>query len=173
MKLNKLLLLLFTILALGCAPEEINPSLCPDGDCNGKLFLPYPQDSNGIYRVDLDFDGEYLPRFNIYVEADDVDPFYYYNDIGVVQAAFESPAYWTLPNGEDLEIVQSTTIYLNNSPNNSEYTPSLPNRKWAKRIVGPIPASFEGEIITIDAEIYWDGGSKYNSQFFQIKIIVE
>ena len=173
MKLNKLLLLLFAILALGCAPEEINPSLCPDGSCNGKLFLPYPQDSNGIYRVDLDFDGEYLPRFDIYVEADDVDPFYYYNDIGVVQAAFESPAYWTLPNGEDLEIVQSTTIYLNNSPNNSEYTPSLPNRKWAKRIVGPIPASFEGEMLTIDAEIYWDGGSKYKSQFFQIKIIVE
>lgn len=173
MKLNKLLLLLFTIFTLGCAPEEINPSLCPDGDCDGKLFLPYPQDSNGIYRIDLDFDGEYLPRFDIFVEADDVDPYYYYNDMGVVQAAFESTAYWTLSNGENLEIVQSTTLYLNNSANNTDYSPTISSRKWAKRVVGPIPPSFEGQIITIHAEIYWDGGSKFKSQLFEIKIIVE
>jgi len=173
MKLNKLLLLLFTILALGCSPEEIEPSLCPDGNCDGAIYLPYPQNSNGVYIVDLNFEGEYLPRFDIYIEADDVDPFYYYNDIGVVQAAFESSSNWTLPNGQLQEIVQSTTMYLNNSPNNTEYTPSNPERKWAKRIVGPIPPSFEGEIITINAEIYWDGGSKYNSQLFEIKILIE
>ena len=173
MRLFKNLLLLTILLSLGCAPEEINPPLCPDNDCNGRLFLPYPQDSNGIYRVDLDFDGEYLPRFDIFIEADDVDPFYYYNDIGVVQAAFQSPSTWTLPNSEVLEIVQSTTIYLNNSPSNTEYTPTIDGRKWGKRIVGPIPSSYEGEILTIDAEIYWDGGSKYHSQYFQIKILIE
>ena len=173
MKLNRILLLLLVIITLGCTPEDIKPSLCPDGNCDGMLYLPYPQDSNGIYRIDLDFDGEYLPRFDIYVEADDVDEFYYYNDIGVVQAAFQSPAIWTLPNGENLEIVQSTTLYLNNSPNNLEYTPSISNRKWAKRVVGPFPPSFEGEMITINAEIYWDGGSEFKSQFFEIKIIVE
>ena len=167
-------LLFFTILfTLGCAPEEIEPALCLDGPCNSKIYLPYPQDSNGVYRVDLDFDGEYYPRFDIFIEADDVDPYYYYNDIGVVQAAMESPASWTLPNGETLEVVQSTTIYLNNSLSNTEYIPSITGRKWGKRIVGPFPPSFEGEIITINAEVYWDGGSNFASQYFEIKIIVE
>ena len=173
MKLNKILLLLFTILTLGCAPEEIDPPLCPDGNCDGRLFLPYPQDSNGVYIIDLDFNGEFYPRFDIYVEADDVDPYYYYNDIGVVQAAFESSSFWTLPNGQNQEIVQSTTIYLNNSPENLEYIPSNPSRKWGKRIVGPIPPEFEGQLLIINAEIYWDGGSKTKSQLFEIKILVE
>jgi len=173
MRLNKILLLLLLIFTLGCTPEDVNPPLCGDVPCNARIYLPYPQDSNGVYRVDLDFDGEYYPRFDIFIEADDVDPYYYYNDMGVVQAAMESPASWTLPNGEVLEIVQSTTIYLNNSPNNTEYTPSVEGRKWGKRIIGPFPPSFEGEILTINAEIYWDGGSKYASQYYEIKIIVE
>ena len=173
MRLFKNLLLLTILLSLGCAPEEINPSLCPDGLCDSYIHLPYPQDSNGVYRVDLDFDSNYYPRFDIFIEADDVDPYYYYNDMGVVQAAMESPSTWTLPNGEELEVVQSTTIYLNNSPHNNEYIPSVEGRKWGKRIIGPFPPSFEGEMITINAEVYWDGGSKFASQYYEIKIIVE
>ena len=173
MRLHRLLLLFTLFLSLGCTPEDIRPPLCLDGSCDGELFLPYPQDSNGIYRVDLDFDGAYLPRFDIFIEADEVDPYYYYNDIGVIKAALESPSTWTLPTGEVLEIVQSTTIYLNNSPQNSEYTPSIEGRKWGKRIVGPIPSSFEGEIITINGQILWDGGSNSQSQFFEIKILIE
>jgi len=173
MKYFKSLLLILTVLTVSCTKEEINPSLCPDGNCDGRLFIPYPKDSNGIYHVDLDFDGEYLPRFDIFIEADDVDPYYYYNDIGVVQAAFESGSFWTLSNGVTVDIVQSTTIYLNNSTQNTEYLPVIQGRKWAKRIVGPIPNEFIGDTIVIRAEIYWDGGSKSNSQYFEERFIIE
>ena len=173
MKLYKLFLLLLVFIITGCSAEDDYPPLCPDGDCNGKVYLPYPQDSNGVYRVDLDFEGEYLPRFDIFIEADNVDPYYFYNDMGVIEGTFESSSYWTLPNGVNVDIVQSTSLYLNNSAHNNEYTPSLPNRKWAKRIVGPFPPSFEGELITINAEIYWDGGSNYDIENFQIKFIIE
>ena len=169
----KLLLLVFATIFVACTEDEIVPPLCPDGDCNGKLYIPFPKDSNGYYHVDLNFDGEYLPRFDIFIEGDDVDSYYYYNDIGVVQAAFESSSYWVLPNGVEVDLVQSTTFYLNNSPNNTEYQPSLPNRKWGKRIIGPIPPEFINDTIIIRAEIYWDGGSKSNSQLFEEKFIIK
>ena len=173
MKYIKLLTAVLALLTLSCTEEDIRPSLCLDGFCDGSLYIPYPKDSNGYYHVDLEFAGEYLPRFNIFVEADDVDPFYYYNDMGVVQAAFESSSYWVLVNGVVVDIVQDTTIYLNNSSDNTEYTPSVSGRKWGKRIVGPIPNEFIGDTITIRAEIYWDGGSKSNSQLFEEKFIIE
>ena len=93
--------------------------------------------------------------------------------MGVVQAAFESSSFWVLANGVVVDIVQDTTIYLNNSSDNTEYTPSVSGRKWGKRIVGPIPNEFIGDTITIRAEIYWDGGSKSNSQLFEEKFIIE
>ena len=173
MKLLKILLIISTAVVTSCSEEEIIPSLCPDGTCDGALYIPYPKDSNGYYHVDLDFTGEYLPRFSIYVEADDVDPHFYYNDIGVVQAAFESSSFWTLSSGVTVDLVQSTTIYLNNSPQNTEYSPVIQGRKWAKRIVGPIPNEFIGDTITIQAEIYWDGGSNFKSQYFEEKFIIE
>ena len=173
MKNFKLLLLVFATIFVACAEDEIVPPLCPDGDCNGQLYIPFPKDSNGYYRVDLDFNGEYLPRFDIFIEGDDVDPYYYYNDMGVVQAAFESSSYWVMPNGVEVDLVQSTTFYLNNSSNNIEYQPSLSNRKWGKRIIGPIPSEFINDTIVIRAEIYWDGGSKSHSQLFEEKFIIE
>jgi len=173
MKKLKLLLLIFAAIFVACSEDEIVPSLCLDGDCDGKLYIPFPKDSNGYYHVDLDFNGEYLPRFDIYVEADDVDPYFFYNDIGVVQSAFESSSYWVLPNGVEVDLVQNTTFYLNNSPHNTEYTPSILGRKWGKRIVGPIPDEFIGDTITIRAEIYWDGGSKSKNQLFEEKFIIE
>jgi hypothetical protein len=173
MRYFKFLLLVFTLAIVSCSKDEARPSLCPDGGCDGSLFIPFPKDSNGYYHVDLDFNGEYLPRFDIYIEGDDVDPFYYYNDIGVVQAAFESSSYWVMDNGVEVDLVQNTTFYLNNSPSNNEYIPTSPSRKWGKRIVGPIHPQFIGDTITIRAEIYWDGGSKSMSQLFEEKFIVE
>ena len=173
MKYLKLLLLLFLFSIVSCSEEDSRPSLCQDGFCDGSLYIPFPKDSNGYYHVDLDFEGDYLPRFSIFVEADDVDPFYYYNDIGVVQSAFESSSYWVMNNGVEVDIVQETTIYLNNSPDNTEYVPSIAGRKWGKRIVGPIPNEFIGDTIVIRAEIYWDGGSNSSSQLFEEKFIIE
>jgi len=173
MRYLRIILLLLTAFTVSCTEEDINPSLCPDGNCDGALYIPFPKDANGYYHVDLDFNGEYLPRFDIFVEGDDVDPYYYYNDMGVVQAAFISDSFWIMPNGVEMDLVQSTTFYLNNSTQNNEYTPSLPSKKWGKRIVGPIPNEFIGDTITIQAEIYWDGGSKSKSQLFEEKFIIE
>jgi len=173
MKYLKLLLLLFLFSIVSCSEEDSRPSLCQDGFCDGSLYIPFPKDSNGYYHVDLDFEGDYLPRFSIFVEADDVDPFYYYNDIGVVQSAFESSSYWVMNNGVEVDIVQETTIYLNNSTDNTEYIPTTTGRKWGKRIVGPIPNEFIGDTIRIRAEIYWDGGSNSASQLFEEKFIIE
>lgn len=173
MKYFKFLLVLLTVFTVSCSQEEINPSLCPDGSCDGALYIPFPKDSNGFYHVDLDFNGEFLPRFDIYIEGDDVDPFYYYNDMGVVQAAFESDSYWVMENGVQVDLIQDTTIYLNNSSSNNEYVPTNPSKKWGKRIVGPIPPQFVGDTITIRAEIYWDGGSNSMSQLFEEKFIIE
>lgn len=173
MKNLKLVLLIFATIFVACTEEDVRPSLCQDGFCDGMLYTPYTKDSNGYYHVDLNFEGDYLPRFSIYVEADDVDPFYYYNDIGVVQSAFESSSYWVMNNGVEVDIVQETTIYLNNSPENTEYIPSIQGRKWGKRIVGPIPNEFVGDTIVIRAEIYWDGGSNIASQLFEEKFIIE
>jgi hypothetical protein len=173
MRYIKFLLVLLTVFTVSCSQEEINPSLCPDGNCDGALYVPFPKDSNGFYHVDLDFNGEYLPRFDIYIEGDDVDPFYYYNDMGVVQAAFQSDSYWLMENGVQVDLIQDTTIYLNNSPSNNEYIPSQVGKKWGKRIAGPIHPQFLGDTITIRAEIYWDGGSKSMSQLFEEKFIIE
>ena len=173
MKYFKLLLLITLATTLACTEEDTRPSLCLDGFCDGMLSIPYTKDSNGYYHVDLNFEGDYLPRFYVFVEADDVDPFYYYNDIGVVQSAFESSSYWVMNNGVEVDIVQETTIYLNNSPDNTEYVPSIAGRKWGKRIVGPIPNEFIGDTIVIRAEIYWDGGSNSSSQLFEEKFIIE
>lgn len=173
MKNIKLLLVLITVFIVSCSEEDVRPSLCPDGSCDGALFIPFPKDSNGYYHVDLNFDGEYLPRFDIFIEGDNVDPFYFYNDMGVVQAAFESDESWVMPNGVEVDIVQSTTFYLNNSSDNTEYTPSSSERKWGKRIVGPVPNEFVGDTIVIRAEIYWDGGSNSASQLFEEKFIIE
>ena len=173
MRYLKILLLLLAVFTVSCTTEDVEPSLCPDGNCDGALFIPFPKDVNGFYHVDLDFSSDILPRFSIFVEGDDVDPFYYYNDMGVVQAAFTSESSWTMSNGIEVEIVQSTTIFLNNSTQNNEYQPSLPNRKWGKRIIGPIPNEFVGDTITIRGEIYWDGGSKSKSQLFEEKFIIE
>lgn len=211
----RILILVLAVFTASCSQEELNPSLCPDGNCDGKIVLNAPIDANGYYHLDLDFSGDNYPRFNIYVEADDVDPYYYYNDTGVVMAAFESDTYWYLEGNLSVQmplyqpyvgyytqagipisvgdtivtldwfdsypvpVVQSTTIYLKDYFPGSitqpadEYTPSSPNRKWSKRIVGPVSPSIVGDTITVYGEIYWDGGSKTKSQLLNTKIIIE
>lgn len=169
----RILFLLLAVFIVSCSKEDVKPPLCPDGNCDGQVFINSPKDSNGYYHVDLDFSGEILPRFDIFIEGDDVDPFYYYNDMGVVLAAFQSDKVWELPNGLSQTIVQESTLYLNSSTHNNEYTPISPGRKWAKRIVGPIPQEFIGDTLVIRAELYWDGGSNSKSQFLEEKIIIE
>ena len=93
----KYFIFLLALLTLSCTkPEEDLSSPCLSGDCNARLILDYPQDENGYYHVDLDFDGEYYPRFNIYVEADDMYEEYQYNGRTIIEAKFDTDTYWTV-----------------------------------------------------------------------------
>lgn len=161
------------LLFISCTEDELNPPLCLSGDCDGEIYIPFPKDSRGYYHVDLDFIVQGTARFPIFIEAEDVHPYYYYNDMGVVQGAFSSPSLGVYEGGYQLPIVQETTLLLSNSNNTTEYTPRVSKRKWAKRIVGPIPQYFVGDTVTIRAEIYWDGGDLSKSKFFLEKLIIE
>ena len=66
-------LFLFTLLALSCSKTDDISSPCMSGDCDARLILDYPQDTNGYYHVDLNFNAEYYPRFNIFVEDSLID----------------------------------------------------------------------------------------------------
>lgn len=169
----KSFLVFAVILFVSCTKDSVYPPLCPTGECEGGLYVPFMIDGNGYYHVNLVFDTGGMSRFPIFVEADDVDPYYYYNDMGVVMAAFQSDFLAEYDNGYTYPIVQETTIILSNLADEGEFTPNIQGRKWSKRIVGPIPQNTVGDTIVINAEIYWDGGSRSRSKKLKVKIIVE
>ena len=92
----KHLLYLLPLLLINCTKPDDLSSPCISGDCDARLILDYPLDSNGYYHIDLDFNGEYYPRFNIYVEADDMYPEYQYNGSTVIEAKFDTDTFWTI-----------------------------------------------------------------------------
>tara|TARA_B100002019_G_scaffold148440_1_gene127792 strand:+ start:732 stop:1388 length:657 start_codon:yes stop_codon:yes gene_type:complete len=105
MNLNKLTVLLsqflavivFVALFISCSEnDEDTSSPCVSGDCDARLILNFPQDENGYYHADLDFNGEYYPRFNIYVEADDMYEEYQYNGMTVIEARFDTDTFWNV-----------------------------------------------------------------------------
>ena len=100
MVMIKHLIPLLTLLILSCTkPDDDFSSPCLSGDCDARLILNYPQDDNGYYHIDLDFNGEYYPRFDIFVEADDMYPEYQYNGVTVIEARFDTDTFWTV-NGD-------------------------------------------------------------------------
>ena len=92
----KHLFFLLPLLLINCTKPDDVSSPCISGDCDARLILDYPLDSNGYYHVDLDFNGEYYPRLNIYVEADDMYPEYQYNGSTVIEAKFDTDTFWTI-----------------------------------------------------------------------------
>lgn len=96
----KHLFYLLPLLLINCTKPDDISSPCISGDCDARLILNYPLDSNGYYHVDLDFDAAYQngywPRFNMYVEADDMYEEYQYNKVSVVEARFDTDTYWTI-----------------------------------------------------------------------------
>lgn len=92
----KHLFFLLPLLLVSCTKPDDVSSPCISGDCDARLVLDYPKDGNGYYHVDLDFNGGYYPRFNIYVEADDMYPEYQYNGSTVIEAKFDTDTFWTI-----------------------------------------------------------------------------
>lgn len=156
--------LILAFLALSCSTDEVDvPPICVDGDCSAQFIVNYPQDINGYFHVDLNFDGQYYPRFNIELDADATHEAWRYNDRPVVVAAFDTDTYWQFQN-DYLPVVQGTNIYLSLQSS---------GRMYGKRIVGPIPPEMVGDTITIYPQIMWDAGNAYQVKDFSLKFIIE
>ena len=82
---------LMLLLLVGCKKELESPFI--NGN-RSKITLNYPRDSRGFYLVTLDT-GEFS-RFNIYVEASEVKPYYQYNGTSVIEVNFDSDTYWII-----------------------------------------------------------------------------
>lgn len=157
------LLVLMLAMFASCSKDDI-PQICYDGSCDATLELPGNIDSNGYYHIDLEWNGEYYPRFSIDIYADATDPYWWYNETPVAQANFYTDT--TIDVGYDIiPVVQSSRINLS-SRNKS-------NTLYGKRIVGPFPPEMKGDTIDVKAVIFWDAGINYKEKEISIKFIVE
>ena len=162
---SKLFILVLALFFSSCSIEEaLDPPTCYGGECNATFIVDGELDSNGYYHVDLDFSEQYYPRFDILINANPTDPWWWYNDNPVVQANFYTEDTWEFQN-DILPVVQPNRIYLSQV---STYSMS------GKRIVGPIPPHMEGDTIYIEPEVFWDAGSASRYKVFsELKIIIE
>ena len=193
---NKLISLgLLSIFLFSCTKEEeAFIPLCPDGECDAIMQLPYPQDSEGNYLVDLDWDGEYWPRFDIEVLAEETSPEYWYNGEPHIIAEFDTDSYWVM--GDSLSItfplykpwvgletqwgdpipVGEQTIYLSQFQGQIlplvQKSEILFNNGYSKRIVGPVPREFENDTIKIFMKVTWDGGVTTETKTYEENFIV-
>ena len=157
------LLVLMLAMFASCSKDDI-PQVCYDGSCDASLELPGNIDSNGYYRIDLDWNGEYFPRFSIDVYADATDPYWWYNETPVAQANFYTDT--TIDVGYDvIPVVQSSRVNLSSRDKS--------NTLYGKRIVGPFPPEMKGDTIEVRAVIFWDAGINYKEKELFIKFIVE
>lgn len=157
------LLVLMLAMFASCSKDDI-PQVCYDGSCDASLELPGNLDSNGYYHIDLEWNGEYFPRFSIDIYADATDPYWWYNETPVAQANFYTDT--TIDVGYDvIPVVQSSRVNLSSRDKS--------NTLYGKRIVGPFPPEMKGDTIDVKAVIFWDAGINYKEKEISIKFIVE
>lgn len=157
------LLVLMLAMFASCSKDDI-PQVCYDGSCDASLELPGNLDSNGYYHIDLEWNGEYFPRFSIDIYADATDPYWWYNETPVAQANFYTDT--TIEVGYDvIPVVQSSRVNLSSRDKS--------NTLYGKRIVGPFPPEMKGDTIDVKAVIFWDAGINYKEKEISIKFIVE
>lgn len=159
-----MVVLLLTFMLTSCTKEEFNAiPTCSTGVCDASLIFSQEQDNNGFYHIDLNWDGQYYPRFSINVDASTTSRNYWYNDSPVVQASFETDTTWEFQN-DVLPVVQSDRIML------SMYSEL---RVSGKRILGPFPPEMKGDTIQIKATIWWEAGMETKGREVFAKFIVE
>lgn len=157
------LLVLMLAMFASCSKDDI-PQVCYDGSCDASLELPGNLDSNGYYHIDLEWNGEYFPRFSIDIYADATDPYWWYNETPVAQANFYTDT--TIDVGYDvIPVVQSSRVNLSSRDKS--------NTLYGKRIVGPFPPEMKGDTIDVKAVIFWDAGINYKEKEINIKFIIE
>ena len=94
MKKGYALLIILLLVLTSCEKEWVDPYPFENGK-RSKLVMNYPKDARGYYLVPLDTTS-YSNKFNIYIEASKLIPFYHYNGVSVMQAKFDSDSYWVL-----------------------------------------------------------------------------
>ena len=87
-------LLITLLLALVSCEKNVDPYPFENGK-RSKLVMLYPQDARGYYQVPIDTTTN-SNRFDIYVEATKLIPFYWYNGVSVMNVKFDCNSYWVL-----------------------------------------------------------------------------
>jgi hypothetical protein len=93
------IILLITISCSLLEKEEIDNSICPDGDCWVKLYTDFEEDSNGYHHVTPQWFSETSGRFNLLIESSPTIGRCQYNGMTVVSSKFDSDTYWEVESG--------------------------------------------------------------------------
>ena len=93
------IILLITISCSLLEKEEINNSICPDGDCWVKLYTDFEEDSNGYHHVEPYWFSETSGRFDLLIESSPTIGRCQYNGMTVVSSKFDSDTFWEVESG--------------------------------------------------------------------------
>ena len=93
------IILLITISCSLFEKEEIDNSICPDGDCWVKLYTDFEEDSNGYHHVEPYWFSETSGRFDLLIESSPTIGRCQYNGMTVVSSKFDSDTYWEVESG--------------------------------------------------------------------------
>ena len=94
--------LLFLSTFVSCSlleKEEIDNSICPDGDCWVRLYTDFEEDSNEYHHIEPYWSSENSGRFNIHIESSPTIGRCQYNGMTVVSSRFDSDSYWEIESG--------------------------------------------------------------------------
>ena len=94
--------LLFLSTFISCSlleNEEIDNSICPDGDCWVRLYTDFEEDSKGFHLVTPEWFSETSGRFNIHIESSPTIGRCQYNGVTVVSSRFDSDTFWEVESG--------------------------------------------------------------------------
>ena len=94
--------LLFLSTFVSCSlleKEEIDNSICPDGDCWVKLYTDFEEDSNGYHHVTPQWFSETSGRFDLLIESSPTMGRCQYNGMTVVSSKFDSDTFWEVESG--------------------------------------------------------------------------
>jgi len=200
MKLNSILS--FTVLLLllvGCFPEDIyvEEEFLYEGRYQPEALMVFPtdKDDNGFYHVDLDWNREYYPYFNVDVEADKLS-----RDESIISARFDTDTYWVIEDSIAFTIplyspflglqtfqgtpipVRDTIVYLNQfkgtvlpvvQNNTRIYFKENQTNYTSRRVVGPFPPELIGDTITLHMKVTWEYRNTFIDKEFVEKFIVE
>ena len=94
------IILAFILLVLSsCSKDNIETSICPEGDCWVRLYTDFEVDSNGYHLVTPQWFTETAGRFNVHIESSPTVGRCQYNAVTVVSTRFDCDTYWEVESG--------------------------------------------------------------------------